>query len=543
MRNSEKLSRKNKNPNAHFLLTSSQGLIPSCIHMVIEGLRNANPSPPAPLPEGEGGQRPGEGIARLNVSFCSHLGLRGFLCVLGVLVVSLVFCVTPQAQNTTEATKNYHTLNQGMQVSFGKQVAPIFQAKCAGCHSKTANMGGFILTDSESLLKGGSHGKAVIPGNADESRMVKMLEGSIQPRMPMGGQLEEQEITTIRLWINQGAKLDQDSLKMETLHEPEIPKIKPAANLSPEIGALAFSADGSTIAAGGYGEVVFFEASGRKVGKVTGITEVVRSVAFSRDGKYFATGAGRPGQEGEVKIWDTGPDFWTKPATRTIRAHRDCVYAIAFSPNGKVLASTSYDHMIYLWDPMTGKEIKPLKEHTDAVFDLVFSPDGKWLASGGADRTVKLWDISSGKRIYTLGSSTEGVNTIAFHPSGKWVAASGFDKTIHVWDISGSEPLEVHTVIAHEEPVLRLAYSPDGNWLVTSSWDKSVKVWNTQTMEQARVMPNQHDWVLALGFSPDGKKLVLGRYDGSLSVYETTNYTLVGELLEPAAAMRAQLEK
>ena len=98
-------------------------------------------------------------------------------------------------------------------------------------------------------------------------------------------------------------------------------------------------------------------------------------------------------------------------------------------------------------------------------------------------------------------------------------------------------------MIAHEEPVLRLAYSPDGNWLVTSSWDKSVKVWNTQTMEQARVMPNQHDWVLALGFSPDGKKLVLGRYDGSLSVYETTNYTLVGELLEPAAAMRAELEK
>src|SRR2546428_4628092 len=100
----------------HSRIGSKASLIPSCIHMVIEGLRNANPSPPAPLPEGEGGQRPGEGIARLNVSFCSHLGMRGFLCVLCVLVVSLVFCVTPQAQNTTEATKNYHTLNQGMQV-------------------------------------------------------------------------------------------------------------------------------------------------------------------------------------------------------------------------------------------------------------------------------------------------------------------------------------------------------------------------------------------------------------------------------------------
>lgn len=467
--------------------------------------------------------------------------LRAVLCA---VLMNLLFCTTGEAQNTTEATKNYHTLNQGMQVSFSKQVAPIFQTKCAGCHSKTANMGGFILTDFDSLLKGGSHGKAVIPGNADESRMVKMLEGSLQPRMPMGGQLEEPEIATIRLWINQGAKLDQDSPQMETLHEPEIPKIKPAANRSPEIGAIAFSPDGSTIAAGGYGAVVLFEtSSGRKLGQLTGITEVARSVAFSRDGKYFATGAGRPGQVGEIKIWDTGRDFWAKPAAQTIRAHKDCVYAVAFSPDSKALASTSYDHMIYLWDPMTGKEIKPLKEHTDAVFDLAFSPDGKWLASGGADRTVKLWDISSGKRIHTLGSSKEGVNTIAFHPSGKWVTASGFDKTIHVWDISGSEPLEVHTVIAHEEPVLRLAYSPDGNWLVTSSWDKSVKVWNTRTMEQARVIANQRDWVLALGFSPDGKRLVLGRYDGSISVYETASYTLVAELLEPPGTLRARLEK
>src|SRR5439155_5537406 len=129
--------------------------------------------------------------------------------------------------------------------------------------------------------------------------------------MPMDGKLEEQEIATIRLWINQGAKLDQDALKMETLHEPEIPKIKPAANLSPEIGAIAFSPDGSTIAAGGYGEVALFEtSSGRKLGRLTGVTEAFRASALSGHGKYFATGAGRPGQVGEIKIWDVGRDFW-----------------------------------------------------------------------------------------------------------------------------------------------------------------------------------------------------------------------------------------
>ena len=430
-----------------------------------------------------------------------------------------------------------------MQVSFSKQIASIFQAKCVGCHSKTANMGGFVLSDSESLIKGGSHGKAIVPGKSKESRMVQMLEGTVQPRMPMGSQLEEQEIATIRLWIDQGAKIDQDVGQLQVLHEPEVPKIKPA-NLPPQIGSLAFSPDGSIVAAGSYGEVSFFDAASRqKLGKASGITEAVRSIAFSPDGKYFTTGAGRPAQEGEIKIWETGKDFWTKPASQTIKAHRDCVYALAFSADSKMLASTSYDHMIYLWEPATGKQTKPLKEHTDSVFDLTFSPDGKWLASGGADRTVKLWNVEIGKRIHTLGSSTEGVNTVAFHPSGKLVAASGYDRTIRVWDITKPEPVEVWSVIAHEEPILRLAYSPDGNWLVTSSTDKSVKIWDTKTMTQSRVISNQSDWVLALGFSPDGKKLLLGRYDGSLSAYDTTNYSLIGELIEASAALRAELGK
>jgi WD40 repeat protein len=444
-----------------------------------------------------------------------------------------------QAQNTTDATKNYHNENQRMEVSFSKQIAPIFQAKCVACHSKTANMGGFVLSDFESLMKGGSHGKAIVPGQSEESRLVQMIEGRVQPRMPMSGELEAHEIAAIKGWINQGAKLDQDLGQLQALHEPEIPKIKPAS-LPAQIGAIAFSPDGSLIAAGGYGEVAFFDATSRRpLGKVSGITEAVRSLAFSPDGRYFAAGAGRPAQEGEIKIWQSGKEFWTRPAEQSFKAHRDCVYALAFAPDSKLLASTSYDHMIYLWDPATGKLVKPLKEHTDSVFDLAFSPDGKWLASGGADRTVKLWDVASGKRIYTLGSSTEGVNTVAFHPGGRFVAASGFDRTIRIWDISGNEPQEIHSVIGHEETILRLAYSPDGNWLVSTGWDRLVKIWDAKTMEQKQVIPDQSDWVLCLAFSPDGRMLSIGRYDGSVSVYDAARYQLLGNLLEPPSTLRA----
>ena len=460
--------------------------------------------------------------------------------VLHFFSVSLCLCGSfLRAQNTTEATKNYHNENQRMEVSFSKQVAPIFQAKCVGCHSKTANMGGFVLSDFESLMKGGSHGRAIVPGKSEESRLVQMIEGSVQPRMPMSGELEAHEIAAIKTWINQGAKLDQDLGQLQALHEPEIPKIKPAS-LPAQVGAIAFSPDGSMIAAGGYGEVAFFDAASRRpLGKISGITEAVRSLAFSPDGRYFATGAGRPAQEGEIKIWQSGKEFWTKPAGQSFKAHRDCVYALAFAPNSQLLASTSYDQMIYLWDPATGKQVRPLKEHTDSVFDLAFSPDGKWLASGGADRTVKLWDVATGRRIHTLGSSTEGVNTVVFHPSGKFVAASGFDRTIRIWDLSGSEPQEIRAVIAHEDTILRLAYSPDGNWLVSTGWDRVVKIWDAKTMEQKQVIPDQSDWVLCLTFSPDGKMLYFGRYDGSVSVYDTARYQLLGNLLAPPSTLRA----
>ena len=100
------------------------------------------------------------------------------------------------------------------------------------------------------------------------------------------------------------------------------------------VASLLYACDGSIVAAGGYGEVSFSSASTRKLlGKVTGITEAVRTVAFSRDGKYFAVGAGRPAQEGEIKVWQTGESFWSKPAAQAIKAHRDCVYALAFSPD------------------------------------------------------------------------------------------------------------------------------------------------------------------------------------------------------------------
>ena len=130
----------------------------------------------------------------------------------------------------------------------------------------------------------------------------------------------------------------------------------------------------------------------------------------------LAAAGGPPQRGGEIKIWDIS---LRSQLLKTLLGHKDCIYSVAWSPDGKLLASGSYDKMVKLWDAATGQEVKNLQDHIDAVFAVAFSPDGKHLASGSQDRSVKIWDIASGQRLYTLGDATDGLTSIAYSPSGK----------------------------------------------------------------------------------------------------------------------------
>jgi WD40 repeat protein len=422
---------------------------------------------------------------------------------------------------------NYSPAVIGQDVSsYVKQVEPIFREKCAACHNHTVRRGGLNLESYETLMNGGQRGPVVVRGKSSDSRLIKMIEGSIQPRMPSGGDaLTVDEIRIIKAWIDAGAPEPGKAMSRPAA-EPkahaippnaDIPDIKPVAPVSSAVSSLAFQPGGAILALGRYREVELVDVAKRSLtGRLAGHANQIRAVAFSPDGKLLAAAGGTPAQFGEIKVWSVAD----RKELRSMRGHRDNIFAIAFSPDGTTLATCSYDRLIKLWDVAAGREIKTLKDHTDAVFSIAFSPDGQRLASASADRTVKVWDVASGQRIYTLSDALDGVNTVAFHPSGKLLAGAGADRIIRLWELGETEGRQIKSLIAHEDAVLQIAFSPDGKTLVSTAADRWVKIWDSSKLEEIHTMETQPDWVFALAFSPDGKRLAVGRYDGSTAFYD-----------------------
>src|SRR5262249_30755152 len=154
----------------------------------------------------------------------------------------------------------------------------------------------------------------------------------------------------------------------------------------------------------------------------------------SRDGARLAVACGGSGQPNEVRLYATSTA--SAPARTLTAAHADVIYDLAFSPDGKRLATAGYDRLVKVWD-LTSAAAPPLvlKDHSDAVYGVAFSPDGKLLASAAADRAVKVWDLATGHRLYTLGDPTDWVYAVAFSPDGKHLAAAGADKSIRIWEV------------------------------------------------------------------------------------------------------------
>ena len=202
--------------------------------------------------------------------------------------------------------------------------------------------------------------------------------------------------------------------------------------------------------------------------------------------------------------------------------HQIDVYSVAFSPDGKLLATCSADSTACLWDTTTGTKLHTFK-HNHSVYKVAFSPDGKLLATGSYDNTTCLWDITTGTKLHTFNHKMF-LNSIAFSPDGTRLAICSTDKTTYLWDTATGN--KIHT-FNHQTTVHSVAFSPNGKLLATCSGGNTAYLWDTATGNKIHTFNHQNNIydVYSVAFSPNGKLLATCSADSTTCVWDTTTGT------------------
>lgn len=247
------------------------------------------------------------------------------------------------------------------------------------------------------------------------------------------------------------------------------------------------------------------------------------AVQFNPSNQTFAAA----GWDGPIQLWELREGATPFPQG-IIAGHTDPVNALAYSPNGELLASGSDDATIQLWNPNTSGLLRSLIGHQAKVTSLSFSPDGAVLASGSEDATVRLWNPTDGTIQQTLSGHTAGVTSVVFSPNGELIASGSLDRTVRLWNADGSL---VRTLEAPGLAIATVTFSPDGRFLAAASWDNLIYLWRVNDGTLLHLLSGHQAGVTSLIFSPDGRLLVSGSADRTIKLWNPLDGTLIKTLL------------
>ncbi|KAI8137735.1 WD40-repeat-containing domain protein [Fennellomyces sp. T-0311] len=243
----------------------------------------------------------------------------------------------------------------------------------------------------------------------------------------------------------------------------------------------------------------------------------IRSVCFSPDGKYLATGA----EDKQIRIWDIAQ----RQIRNVFRGHEQDIYSLDFSRDGRVIVSGSGDRTVRIWSMTEQKEmhcipIQDLDQKDPGVTSVAISPDSRLVAAGSLDKMVRVWDIQTAQPLERLEGHKDSVYSVAFMPDGRTLVSGSLDKTIKMWQLgTGGDsrsygmdrdrskgPCKM-TFTGHKDFVLSVACTPDGNWIVSGSKDRGVQFWDPRSGQTQFMLQGHKNSVISVAISPSGRRL------------------------------------
>jgi WD40 repeat protein/mono/diheme cytochrome c family protein len=362
-------------------------------------------------------------------------------------------------------------------VSYWRQVRPVFQAQCQGCHQPAKSKGGYVMTEFARLLAGGDSGdKAIVPGQPHASPLVR----SITPKdgeaeMPKDkAPLNPEQRDLIARWIAEGAVDDTPPNAVQRIDAAHPPVYLRA----PVITALNYSPDGQLLAVAGFHEVLLHHADGSGlVARLVGMAERIESVRFSPDGRLLAVAGGLPARMGEVQVWDV-----ERRALRvSVPVGYDTVYGVSWSPDGQLVGFGCPDNTVRAISAVDGTQVLQQGSHNDWVLGTVFSRDGSHIISVGRDMSTKLTEVETQRFVDNITSITPGalrggLQAVARRPGRDEVVIGGADGVPQVYQVFrqtarriGDNANLLRKFPAMEGRIFAVDYSRDGRLIAAGS--------------------------------------------------------------------------
>ena len=422
-------------------------------------------------------------------------------------------------------------------ISFYRQVRPILQRHCSGCHQPAKVGGNLQLISYDTFKKGGDTGASFVAGNPDESLVVKQISGT-KPEMPLNSDpLTAAQVETIRNWIAQGATDDTPAAAKEEI-TAEKPPIYTSA---PVITALAYSPDSSMLAVSGYHEVLLHRADGEGlIARLVGRSPKITSIRFSPDGTKLAAAGGAPALFGEIQFWDTAK----KELIRSDTIGFDTLYGISFNDDGSLLTYGTFDNRVRAIQVADGKQVMSMDAHTDLVFGTTFSLKNDHVISVSRDMSMKLTELKTSQFIDNITSITPGalkggLMAVQRHPKEEQVLIGGADGEPKLYKIFRTQARQIGDDFNRLRSYAKLAgrivslqFNADGSQFVVGSSNATsgaARIYKTVTEQPLFELKGHTTGVFAVAFRPDGKQVATGGLDGIVRLFNAETGELIKE--------------